>query len=190
VVGRIQSTADRMARMIRDLLDFTRVRRDTGLVLQRAPMDVHALARQVVDELLLVHPGRQVERVQEGEGQGSWDEDRLSQLLSNLLGNALVYSPPGSVVRVLTRGLEREVLLQVHNPGKPIPPEQLERLFRPFERGENTVNDAGRSIGLGLFIVLGIARAHGGRVEVQSTEEAGTTFTVHLPREPSAQAGR
>ncbi|MBF5043911.1 response regulator [Aggregicoccus sp. 17bor-14] len=184
IAQRILATSERMARMIRDLLDFTRARRGGGLSLEPAPLDLHALATQGVDEVLLTHPERQVERVAEGDGRGSWDADRLAQLLSNLLVNALAYSPPDSRVSVLTRGEGDHVLLQVHNWGEPIPPDQLQRMFQPFERGENKVNDAGRSIGLGLFIVLGIARAHGGQVEVESSAAEGTTFRVRLPRSP------
>jgi signal transduction histidine kinase len=182
VIHRISGTAERMTRMIRDLLDFTRARMGGGLALVRRPLDLHALARQVVDEVQLAHPGRAVQVQREGDAQGDWDEDRLAQLLGNLLNNALAYSPPGSPVRVSTRGLDGEVLLEVHNRGEPIAPEQLPRLFRPFERGEHQVTSAGRSIGLGLFIVDGIVRAHGGRIEVRSTASEGTTFTVRLPR--------
>ena len=78
------------------------------------------------------------------------------------------------------------MVLCVHNGGEPISPELQRRLFQPFERGEHQVNRAGRSIGLGLFIVQHIARSHGGSVEVRSLPQEGTTFTVRLPRRPSA----
>jgi PAS domain S-box-containing protein len=179
---RISNTAERMTRMIRDLLDFTRARLGGGLVLERRPLDLHALARQVVDEVQLAHPGRDVEVTSHGDAQGTWDEDRLAQLLGNLLNNAIAYGTPKSPVRVETRGLDGDVLLEVANQGEPIAPEQLKRLFRPFERGENLAASAGRSIGLGLYIVDAIVRAHGGRIDVRSTAEEGTTFTVRLPR--------
>jgi signal transduction histidine kinase len=190
VIGRISSTAERMTRMIRDLLDFTRARIGGGLLLTRGPLDLHALARQVVDELRLAHPERELEVVAHGDAQGTWDADRLAQLLGNLLNNALAYSPPESRVQVTTRGQDGHVLLEVHNAGEPISPEQLQRLFRPFERGEHPPTSAGRSIGLGLFIVDAIVRAHGGSIEVRSQAGEGTTFTVRLPRDLSAPAGR
>jgi signal transduction histidine kinase len=115
-----------------------------------------------------------------------WDADRLAQLVSNLLSNSVHYSPPDSPVRIETHGEGREVVLTVHNAGAPISPEVLPRLFQPMQRGVAGVSDV-RSVGLGLYIVDQVVRAHGGRVEVSSTAEAGTTFTVRLPRGAQAE---
>jgi PAS domain S-box-containing protein len=186
-VARILSAAERAQRMIRDLLDFTQARVGAGPALQRTPVDLEALLPQVLEEVLLTHPERQVERESAGDTRGLWDADRLAQLVGNLLGNALTYSPPGTPVRLGLQGQADEVVLRVHNEGEPIEPELLQRLFQPFERGEHQVNRAGRSIGLGLFIVQNIARAHGGRVEVRSVAGEGTTFTVRLPRQPQVE---
>jgi signal transduction histidine kinase len=101
--------------------------------------------------------------------------------MGNLLANALHYSPPGTPVRVTSRGEEGAVVLTVHNVGTPIPPEVLPRLFHPMQRGVEQVSEA-RSVGLGLYIVDQVVRAHGGTIQVASTAEAGTTFTVRLPR--------
>ncbi|HET9450837.1 MAG TPA: sensor histidine kinase, partial [Aggregicoccus sp.] len=128
------------------------------------------------------HPERDVQVEHEGDATGTWDSDRIAQVLANLLTNALAYSPPGSTVRVSTRGEAGAVRLAVHNEGRPLPPELLARLFQPMERGPHEHRGAGRSVGLGLYIVDQVVRAHGGSVEVTSTREAGTTFTVHLPR--------
>jgi PAS domain S-box-containing protein len=185
-ITRIRDAAERMNRMIRDLLDFTQARLGRGLPMECAPLDLHELTRQVVDEVLLAYPDRRIEVVAEGDGHGSWDGDRLAQLLTNLLVNALSYSPPGTPVHVATRGKEDGVVLEVHNEGAPIPTEQLGRLFQPMERGEIKHDRAGRSIGLGLFIVDSIVRAHGGTIQVRSTAEEGTTFRVWLPRQPPA----
>jgi signal transduction histidine kinase len=136
----------------------------------------------------LAHPEREVEVVQSGHGRGEWDGDRLVQVLTNLLNNALTYSTPDTRVRVETRGEDGCFLLRVHNEGKPIPAELLPRLFEPMMRGSKKEDTSSRNIGLGLYIVNNIVHAHGGIVEVYSTESEGTTFTVRLPRGAESSA--
>ncbi|WP_224362875.1 hybrid sensor histidine kinase/response regulator [Hyalangium versicolor] len=181
-VRRIASSCDRATRLIRDFLDFTQARLGSGIPLNRRPMDLHEVTRHVVDEVLQAHPERQVQVEADGDGHGQWDPDRIAQVLTNLVGNALAYSPPGSPVRVHTEAGPNSALLVVSNQGTPIPPEMLPRLFEPLTRGEPTVGKQSRSIGLGLYIVQEIVRGHGGTVEVASSVETGTTFTVRLPR--------
>ncbi|MBN9681084.1 MULTISPECIES: GAF domain-containing sensor histidine kinase [unclassified Corallococcus] len=178
---RILDSSDRANRLIRDLLDFTHVRTGMPLPVKPQPMDLHELAEQVVDEVRLTAHGCSLDLVCEGSGRGSWDPDRIAQVLTNLLTNAVQYSAPGAHIRVEARGDAREVVLAVTNLGTPIPPELLPVLFEPMTRG-TTEGSEHRSVGLGLFIVNQIVRAHGGAVDVVSTEEAGTTFQVHLPR--------
>jgi PAS domain S-box-containing protein len=181
-VARIAAAAERATRLIRDLLDFTRARLGGGIPIQRRPFDLHLITRQTVEEVRLAHPEREVEVVQSGHGRGEWDGDRLVQVLTNLLNNALTYSAPDTRVRVETRGEDGSFLLRVHNEGKPIPAELLPRLFEPMMRGSRKEDTSSRNIGLGLYIVNNIVHAHGGIVEVYSTESEGTTFTVRLPR--------
>jgi PAS domain S-box-containing protein len=180
-VERILSSAGRANRMIHDLLDFTQARLGGGIKAQRLPGDFHAIVRQVVEESQVSNPGRILCLTQLGDGGGEWDADRLSQLVSNLLSNALHYSPPDSVVRIETRGEPEHLVLTVRNAGAPIPPEVLPRLFQPMQRGVGGVSEV-RSVGLGLYIVDQVVRAHGGSVSVTSTHEEGTAFTVRLPR--------
>jgi PAS domain S-box-containing protein len=190
-VQRIHRSADRATRMIRDLLDFTRARQGGGIPVFPRPVNLHEVVHTAVDELHAAAPGRRIVAEQTGSGAGTWDPDRLAQVLSNLLGNALQYSPPDSPVRVVSRGTEDGVVVEVHNVGTPIPPEQQPRIFEPLERGAERPEDrGGRSIGLGLYIVRSIVQAHGGRVEVRSTAEEGTTFTVRLPRHALPTASR
>jgi PAS domain S-box-containing protein len=181
-LSRISASTERATRMIRDLLDFTRARLGGGIPIVRQDLDFHALVRQAVEEVQLAHPEREVRVVRSGAGAGAWDGDRLAQVVTNLVNNALAYSPGGTPVRVETRAEDGSVLLRVHNEGKPIPPELLPRLFEPMTRGRHDGEAASRSVGLGLFIVSNIVRAHGGSIEVRSTEAEGTTFTVRLPR--------
>ncbi|MFP2908623.1 PAS domain-containing protein [Pyxidicoccus sp. 3LFB2] len=185
-LNRILASAERANRLIRDLLDFTQARLGGGLPTRPQPMDFHAFTRQVLDEIQVSHPERELQVEQHGDGQGAWDADRLAQLVGNLLGNALSYSPPGSPVRVATRGEAADLVLEVHNTGAPIPPEVLPRLFQPMQRGA-AGGTSNRSVGLGLYIVDQIVRAHRGAISVTSLPEQGTTFTVRLPREPSPQ---
>jgi PAS domain S-box-containing protein len=186
-VERILSSAGRANRMIHDLLDFTQARLGGGLTAQRLPGDFHAIVRQVVEESQVSNPGRFLRLTQTGDGGGEWDADRLSQLVSNLLSNALHYSPPGSTVRIETRGEPEHLVLAVHNAGAPIPPEVLPRLFQPLQRGVSGVSEV-RSVGLGLYIVDQVVRAHGGSISVTSSREDGTTFTVCLPRRRLSEA--
>ncbi|SEM80389.1 PAS domain S-box-containing protein [Stigmatella aurantiaca] len=181
-VSRIQASAERATRMIRDLLDFTRARLGEGIPVRRAPCDFHLLTQQAVEEVRLAHPDRDVHLTASGPGQGAWDADRLAQVITNLVNNALAYSPLDSAVRVETHGEEDALLLRVHNAGAPIPPELMPRLFEPLTRGADKVTSASRSIGLGLYIVNHIVQAHGGRIDVRSSADEGTAFTVRLPR--------
>ncbi|MCP3139960.1 GAF domain-containing protein [Pyxidicoccus sp. QH1ED-7-1] len=183
MVVRITQATERAARMIRDLLDFTKARLGGGIALHRQPVDLRDVVHQVVDEVLLAHPGRRVELDVAAEMKGEWDPDRIAQLLTNLLGNALTYSPAEAPVRVRAHVDGEHALLSIFNGGAPIPPQLLPRLFEPMTRGALKEGQSSRSIGLGLYIVSDIVRGHGGGVEVVSSAEDGTTFTVRLPRQ-------
>ena len=179
---RLRSSTERASRMVHDLLDFTQARLGGGLKVERKPVDLHMLVRGGVEELQVTHPERELRLEQRGEARGEWDADRLSQLLGNLVGNALKYSPPDSRVTVRSEGGPEAVWLEIHNGGMPIAPEALPRLFQPLQRAVEGIDKAGRSVGLGLYIVDQIVRAHGGDIQVISTEREGTTFRVRLPR--------
>jgi signal transduction histidine kinase len=183
-INRIRLSAERATRMIHDLLDFTRAQHGGGIAIQRKAANLHELVHAAVDEAQATRPERSIEVHQSGDGAGEWDPDRLSQVISNLLANALQYSPPGTPVRVQTRGGEDTVALEVHNTGDPISQDLLPRIFEPMERGTELADNAGRSIGLGLYIVRQLMLAHAGTVDVSSTATTGTTFTVRLPRRP------
>lgn len=187
-VTRIHANGQRALRLIRDLLDFTQARLGTGLPLNRLTGDLHGVVSDAVDELRSTHPGRPIELRLAGDGIGVWDADRMAQVVSNLVGNALAHGARDQPVTVSLEGARDHVRLAVHNLGEPIPPEQQQELFRPLRRGRPAAGSgaAGEGgIGLGLFIVEQIALAHGGRVAAESSRGAGTTFTVWLPREPA-----
>lgn len=181
-VRRILANAQRAARMIRDLLDFTQARLGGGIPVERKPLDLHTHAGQVLGELQHLHSDRKLELQREGDTRGEWDPDRIAQVIVNLVGNALKYSPSDTLVTVSVRGGAEQVCLEVHNYGEAIAPERLPHLFTPLSRGAGKVDMQTRSIGLGLFIVDSIVKGHGGRVTARSATGAGTTFSVELPR--------
>lgn len=182
IVARIQSSSARASRLVEDLLDFSAARFGKGLALVRTRFDLHAVVRDVVDEIRVVSGEPELRLLQSGDGFGDWDEGRVTQVVANLVNNALTYRRPNTPVSIRTTSDTDDVVISVHNDGDAIPPEKLERLFEPLVRGSREAPKGGRNIGLGLFIVDQIARAHGGRVSVRSTQENGTTFTVRLPR--------
>jgi PAS domain S-box-containing protein len=184
---RITSAALRIERLTRLLLDFARARLGGGITLEPRRCDLHELLQKVSHEFRIAYPDRTMQCDHEGEPTvGTWDPDRLAQIVSNLVENALKYSPPDTLVRLTARGLKEHVVLEVHNQGKPIPPELMPHIFQPFRRGPQSSRTAKTSYGLGLYIVQEIVLAHGGTIEVRSDIEVGTTFTVSLPRVPPA----
>ncbi|HYO58930.1 sensor histidine kinase [Archangium sp.] len=183
-VHRIVRSAERMARMIEELLDFTRGRLGGGIPLTPRPTNLRHLCRHVLEELESSHPGRELRLEAPGNFQGEWDPDRLAQVLVNLGKNALDYSPEGTPVEFTLHDEGDTLRVVVHNKGAPIPAEQLPRIFEPFRRATLDEGHPACGLGLGLFIVQQIVHAHGGTIEVRSTEADGTTFTVRLPRRP------
>ncbi|HEY3446887.1 MAG TPA: ATP-binding protein [Myxococcales bacterium] len=178
ILRKTRRSAGRIEAMIRDLLDFSGA--VAGLALQVVPQeaDLRGIAESVVEELQVVDPKLQVNIRVAGSLRGSWDEGRLEQVLTNLLTNAARYGEPGSPVEVRLAGDDAEVSVEVCNRGESIPAEVQERLFQPFVRASRK----GPGLGLGLFIVREIARAHGGSVSLRSCPAEGTVFTVNLPR--------
>lgn len=184
-VDRIIRQAERMNRMVHDLIDFSRLRVGQRLNVVRARCDLAATAAEVVSAMSVSHPKRVVRLVVHGDTRGEWDTDRLSQVLSNLIGNALAHGNPDSPVTVRAEAHAEEVLVSVHNHGMPIPPDAIGHLFEPFWRGgAGPDKRTSGGLGLGLFIVQEIVRAHGGTLGVRSSRTEGTTFSVALPRAP------
>ncbi len=186
-VDRMVRAAQRMAEMIRTLLDFTQVRFHGSLPVSPAPTDLAEVAHAIVDELRGAAPERTIDLIVHGDARGQWDSARLSEVLSNLVGNALTHGAASERVIVAVDGSAGEVWLRVHNGGAPIAPELQATLFEPFRRGAAEEGaSAAPGLGLGLYIVRQIVLAHGGAVTVDSTPAEGTTFIVRLPRAPSA----
>ena len=179
ILGMMQSSTRRMARLIDDVLDLARGRLGGGIHVIREVQDqLDAQLATVIDEMRATHTDSRIETAIEQSGAVSCDPARIAQLLSNLMSNALTHGDPAAAIRV-TGGISDGVFrLSVINQGPPIPKDRRERLFRPFTRGEG--GNPGKGLGLGLYIAAEIAKAHGGTIDVESSE-AETRFTLSMP---------
>jgi signal transduction histidine kinase len=176
----ILRSGERMSQMVDDLLDLTRTRLGGGIPIEPVQMDLDAMCRAMLSEFQAIYSKRRLEFHSEGDLRGRWDPARLSQVLSNLLGNALQHGEHDSPIGVVARVDGEEVVIDVHNEGSPIPPGDLANIFEPMvshARG----SARSTSVGLGLFIAREIVMAHGGTVAVTSIAGEGTTFSVRLP---------
>jgi sigma-B regulation protein RsbU (phosphoserine phosphatase) len=184
ILARIKRSAERATRLIADLLDFTQARVGKGLSINLEAIDLHAVAAETVDELCHVYPARTLIHRQIGQGACTADASRLEQVIGNLVSNAMAYGSREKPVTVTSTVDTSTFSIAVHNEGAPIPTATQPGLFQPMARGTTVANPA-RSVGLGLFIVSEVAKAHGGKALVASTPEHGTTFTVLIPRATS-----
>ena len=168
--------------LLDDLVDFSRRELGLGISIEVAPVDLGTVCAIELNQHRAAHPGSRTELLKEGDLHGQWDGKRLQQVLRNLLSNASSYGTPGEPVRVAVYGDENTVRLEVCNTGPAIDPASAERIFEPLWRGSLPEKSANRGgLGLGLYIVREIARAHGGEVELHS-HGGETVFSVRLPR--------
>jgi signal transduction histidine kinase len=174
-----------MSKLIENLLDFTRTRFGQPLVVKRESMDLAPVCRQTVAEFVAAYPERTIRLDCGAALHGAWDATRISQMLSNLISNAIQHGDQTTPVTVEVRSESQEIVLKVHNDGPPIPQSELPTIFDPFSRGAKqdtaAVNES-RHLGIGLFVARQIVEAHSGKISVTSTVQGGTTFVVRLPR--------
>ena len=178
-------SAQRAMEIVTYLLDLTTARLGHGLPVVTETMDMGFVSRKLVDEMRSAHPHRDFDLKISGNLDGEWDKARIGQVLSNLLGNAVQYSFTDSRITIKVEGGPEEITLSIHNEGVPIPSNAVSTIFDSLTRA--TVEDfedhpRSTNLGLGLYITKEIVVAHGGTIDVSSTEREGTTFTVHLPR--------
>jgi signal transduction histidine kinase len=179
---RIRRSAHRMAAMIDELYDLSRCRLDGGLSLRQRLVELAPAIQRVIDEHRL-SSSVPIEYHEEGGAKVYCDDIRMTQMISNLIGNALKHGTPGAPVDVRLTANDTEVEIAVHNAGV-IAEDVQKSLFDPFvSSGRKGGGKDG--LGLGLYIVEQIVRAHDGRIVVHSSLEEGTTFTVRVPRDPS-----
>jgi signal transduction histidine kinase len=185
-IERMRSSAGRMGRIIADLLSYTRTRLGNGIPISRRAARLDEIARRPVDELQAGNPDRSIALDVQGDVTGEWDPDRLEQVVSNLVSNAIDHGDPQTPVRVELSGDEDACVLRVANQGPPVPSEVLSHLFEPFSRPPEEKSRKGSGLGLGLYISREIVRGHGGEITVASGED--TVITVRLPRRPPRAA--
>ena len=185
LVARAANSARRMNQMVLDLVEFTRTRLGDTIPIVRAEVDLRRLLHDVIVEIAALYPDSAVHVDTSGNLSGAWDGDRLTQVLTNLLGNAVQHGTSGAPIRVSARGSSDEVTLSVHNDGPAIAADLQREIFQEGRRGSERPHASDRRHqGLGLYIVDRIVAAHGGTISVQSSETEGTTFTVRVPRRP------
>lgn len=183
IAARMLSSAKRMNRMIGDLLDLTRTRFGDQIPIARARLDLEPVCRQVVAELESIVPAGKLRFTAQGNLVGEWDGDRIAQVLSNLVRNAIQHGASTDPILLVARDDGDHVSLAVHNGGPPIAARALTKIFEPMVRHvEDEKTNSG--LGLGLYIASQIVLAHGGTLDASSTDERGTTFTARLPRRP------
>jgi signal transduction histidine kinase len=178
--GAIREAAQRAEAMTHDILDFLRcVASGLGVVKRR--VDLTVVCERVVDAVHAEHPDRPMLLTSDPRVDGQWDPDRIATLVAKLVLGALEYGPTRPAIRVELRATPDKAILHVWNAGV-LDAETLASVFEPF-----VLRGAGRptgreGAGLGFFLAREIARAHGGRIEAQSSKAEGTTFRVTLPR--------
>ena len=175
-VARIIRSSQRMTRMITQLLDLTRARLGGGMPIEPKPTDLREICRNVVEEF-----DAPIQLEVEGDMTGTWDADRLAEVLSNLAGNATEHAAPGTAVIVKAHADGAEVVVEITNQGDPIPADQLPFIFEPFRRAKQRAKSKTGNLGLGLYIADQIVLSHGGTLDAHSADGT-TTFVMRLPR--------
>ncbi len=183
LVSQIETSTSLINQLVSDLIDAIRIRLHEDIPIAPAPMDIEAAIQEAAKEVQAAHPDRTILIETSGDLEGEWDRARVGQVLSNLIGNAVLHGLKTSAIAVAAKGAGQEVILSVHNDGA-IPPNAVATVFDPLPRGEdeNQIQSEKSRLDLGLFVAKGIVTAHGGKITVTSSDEEGTTFTAHLPR--------
>jgi signal transduction histidine kinase len=183
LVHRIQRSADRMTRMIAQILDFARIRSGQSFDLRLESAGLRQVCQAVIDELRLSRPDREITLSIEGQTDALIDSDRIAQVLTNLISNAIQHGRRGPISVTVRETTPDAVTIEVHNVGPAIPAAAQAGIFDAFNRAATTGDRS--SVGLGLFIANQIVRAHGGSIAVRSPDRDGTTFSAVLPRRPA-----
>lgn len=173
----MRASLHRMNELIDNMMLHAKSRLGGGIAVTALPdVPLAETLHQVVEEIRVTAPEKEIHLNVELERPVSCDPDRIGQAVSNLLSNAFMHGAPGTPVQLTIRSGEEEAYIEVKNEGEPIPPEVQKTLFEPFRRG----NETSEGLGLGLHIASSIAKAHGGRLSVLS-ENNTTTFRLELP---------
>jgi len=183
-LAQMDRAAKRSLSMIESLLDFSESRWKGALSIRPVVARLAEIAARVIEELSVANPERIILLELRGREPFELDPVRIEQVLSNLVGNALVHGEAGTPIEVFVDVRDSEALLAVTNRGPEIPADRAAFLFQPFTQGDppHPGGNRSRGLGLGLYIVKQIVTAHGGTIAVESSGALGTTFIVRLPR--------
>ena len=183
-VRRIDRGAAKMSAMIKDLLEYTRTRLGRAIPISPEATSMDEICRLAFDEIRAAHPERMFRLETAGELYGQFDGERLQQVLSNLLNNAVRHGSRNEPITLRAYGEADQVTVQVRNLGRPIPQDQLMVIFNPLVQipPATVDDDALGSLGLGLYIAREIVTRHGGTLMAESSERDGTVFSARLPR--------
>jgi len=184
LIAQMEVTARRMNRLVADLLEFTRTRFGDAIPIVAAEMDAGRMLEDVASEVRASYPTSVVSVRSSGDLRGRWDCERLTQAVTNLVSNAVHHGTPGAPIDIEAHGSGDELVISVRNQGPAIATDRIGKIFDGMkELGAPRDGDRRQHLGLGLYIVDKIVRAHGGSITAESSTERGTVFTVHLPRE-------
>jgi signal transduction histidine kinase len=184
---RLRRSASAMGIMVADLLEFARLQLGGLVPIKPAPVEMADICNGAIDDARAAHPSSEFTLDASGDLRCAADAARLQQVFSNLLNNAAYYGASGQPVRLVVAGTPDAVVVEVRNAGAVIPAASIKAIFEPMVQLNVDRARPSASIGLGLFIAREITHAHGGTIDVSSTEESGTVFSVRLPRSLSAQ---
>ena len=183
---RIDRSSAKMSAMIRDLLEYTRTRLGRAIPVSPQAVSMEQICALALDEIRAVHPERMFTLETSGELNGEFDSERLQQVLSNLLNNAVRRGARSHPITLSAHGEADRITVQVKNYGRRIPPDQLQVIFNPLVQIPSGLVDEdstpSTSLGLGLYIAHEIVAMHGGTMAVESSDEDGTVFSARLPR--------
>lgn len=181
IAGRIVDNMDRADLMIRDLLDASRIKAGERIALNLEECDLVEIARAAIEDMASVHGDRFVLAAPDAI-PATCDRTAVRRMIENLAGNAVKYGAATSPITISLRRNESEAEISVHNEGNPIPLQAQGMLFEAYRRLDSAGSQLQKGWGIGLTLVRGFARAHGGSVSVQSSESTGTRFSIHLPQ--------
>ncbi|WP_129646939.1 ATP-binding protein [Peristeroidobacter agariperforans] len=190
MVDHVRDSAQQIHTMIEELLDVAHTKLGGQLPINPRPVDAAEVCNRVIGELRTIYSDREFRFDSAGDVKGVWDGGRLQQLMSNLLKNAVQHGAADQPILVSLQGDRETLAINVHNDGEAIPKRIIDRIFEPLVRADSSEpgTNARGNMGLGLYIACSVARAHHGSIDVQSSDAAGTTFKVLLPKNGSGRS--